>query len=440
MAFLKFVLFSVIGLLAFLAPITFGDSSTILIGHIKNFSLKYFADSVKILAITTSFITVIGTTIALFKRKFEKKYLNDLFVTDIFTSILRISGALMFILVVSNKAPEFLKSDSTGGLMATDLIPSLMITFFAGILLMPLLTSYGLVEFVGVLISPFMKKVFKVPGYAAIDALASFVGDGTIGIVVTDQQYQKGYYSKKEAVIIATSFSIVGISFAAVVADILKFSKIFWLFYLTIVISTIFAGFIIARLPLKKFKNEYYNDNKVEEVMEMNFKKALDLAKETAENSCEKKIVLNSLYNVLLVYITFIPLIMCIGSLGLIIAEKTQFFNIISTPLVPILKLLGFSKDIATEMAPAMIVGLSDMYLPALFIEKTSSEVARFIIGTLSFSQLIFFSETGVMLLNTKLGFNILDVIKFFILRTIITFPVIYIIAQLLLKFGILTN
>lgn len=440
MAIFKFLFFSLIGFLAFLAPFTIGENSTILIGHVKNFVLKDYTQGVKILTVITSVITILGTTIGVFKRKFEKQYLNELFVTDIFSSILRVLGAVMFILVTFNIAPEFLKNENTGGLMATDLIPALMITFFVGILLMPLLTSYGLVEFIGVLISPFMKKFFRVPGYAAIDALASFVGDGTIGIVVTDQQYQKGYYSKREAVIIATSFSIVGISFAAVVADLLKFSKIFWIFYLTIALSTVVAGFVIARLPLKKFKDEYYNGNKVEEVTQMSFSKAWELAKETAKNSCEKTILLKSLYNVLLVYITFIPIIMCVGSIGLIIAEETSFFNIISMPLVPILELLGFAKTNALEMAPAMIVGLSDMYLPALFIEKSGSEMARFIIGTLSFSQLIFFSETGVMLLNTKLGFNIWDVIKFFILRTVITFPVIYIIARFLLSAGILAN
>ncbi|MEG0136967.1 MAG: hypothetical protein RR682_13285, partial [Cetobacterium sp.] len=60
--------------------------------------------------------------------------------------------------------------------------------------------------------------------------------------------------------------------------------------------------------------------------------------------------------------------------------------------------------------------------------------------GTLSFAQLIFLSETGMILVNSKMGFSILDVAKFFILRTIITFPIIYTIAMVLLKFGILTN
>lgn len=439
MAILKFGIYSLIGLLAFLAPISIGGESSIIMGHLKNFVLNNYSSWVNFLIMFCSTITIAGTILGFIKKSFKEQYLNDLFVTDKLSGILRIGGSLMFIMISLGVAPEFLSNENTGGLMAGDMIPPLMVTFFIGVMLMPLLTSFGLVEFIGTLIAPIMKKVFKVPGYAAIDALASFLGDGTIGIVVTDQQYQKGYYTQREAAIIATSFSIVGISFAAVVADLLQFSKIFWVFYGTIAFSTIVAGFIIARLPLKKFKNEYFEGNKVDDNGAKSFAEALHLATSTARKASEKEIVVDSLFKVLVIYITFIPVIMCVGSIGLVIAENTSFFNILSMPLMPILKMLGFSQEVASQMAPAMIVGFSDMYLPALFIENTTSEVARFIVGTLSFAQLIFLSETGMILVNSKMGFSILDVAKFFILRTIITFPVIYTIAMILVKFGILS-
>ena len=325
--------------------------------------------------------------------------------------------------------------------MANDLLPSLMVTFCVGVMLMPLLTAFGLVEFIGVLIAPFMRKVFKVPGYAAIDAIASFLGDGTIGIVVTDEQYQKGYYTQREAVIIATSFSIVGISFAAVVSDLLKLSDRFIIFYATIAFSTVIAGIIIARLPLKKFKNEYYmGKNFAGEEGSTSFVVAIKKATEVANKAKEIEILLDSIKKVGILYITFIPVIMFMGTLGLVIAEHTNIFNIIAMPLVPILKLFGFSKEIATVMAPAMIVGFSDMYLPSLLIEGVPSEMARFLIGTLSFAQLIFLSETGMILVASKIGFNFWDTLKFFVLRTVITFPVIFIIVRILYSMGILAN
>lgn len=436
---LKFGFYSILGLLAFLAPITINGESTIIMGHIKNFTLKHFSYGVTSLIIFCCLLTIAGTLFALIKKDLKNERLNELFVADKFTSILRIMGAIFYLLVIFRLAPEVLLDKNTGGLMAIDMLPPLMITFFVGIMLMPLLTSFGLVEFVGTLISPMMRKLFKIPGYAAIDALASFLGDGTIGIVVTDEQYKKGYYSQREAVIIATSFSIVGISFAAVVADLLKLSNIFWIFYGTIAFSTVVAGFIIARLPLKKYKDIYYTE-KVEECEVKTLSQALKLAVDTANSNSIKEIIISSLFKVIVVYITFIPVIMCVGSIGLILVEHTNIFNIVSAPLTPILEILGFSKNVAKEMAPAMIVGISDMYLPSLLIKNSTSELARFIVGTLSFAQLIFFSETGMILVNSKMGFNILDIIKFFILRTIITFPVIYIVGLILVKYGILHN
>lgn len=440
MAIIKFLFYSILGIIAFLAPVTIGGESSILMGHIKSIVIDGYSESIKYLIVFVSLITITGTIIGKIKKQFKNPVLQELFICGPINGAVRIGGSIFFLMVHFGVGPKAVLDPNTGGMMAGDLLPSLMVTFCVGVILMPLLTSFGLVEFVGVLIAPFMRKVFKVPGYAAVDAIASFLGDGTIGIVVTDQQYQKGYYTQREAVIIATSFSIVGISFAAVVADFLKFSSIFIIFYSTIAISTVVAGVIIARLPLKKFKDEYYVPGKVEEKDIISFSLALRKAAAVAEKAKELEIMIDSVKKVAVLYITFIPVIMFMGTAGLIVAEYTNIFSIISMPLIPFLQLLGFSKEVAESMAPSMIVGFSDMYLPSLLIESVKSDMARFVIGTLSFAQLIFLSETGMILVASKIGFTFWDALKFFVLRTIITFPVIYGIARILLSMGILQS
>lgn len=441
MAVFKFLFYSILGVIAFLAPITIGGESSILMGHIKSIIIDGYIEQIRVLVIIASVTTVVGTIIGFIKKDFKNKYLKEFFICGPINGAARILGGIFFLMVHYGIGPAIILDPNTGGMMANDLLPSLMVTFCVGVMSMPLLTAFGLVEFIGVLIAPFMRKVFKVPGYAAIDAIASFLGDGTIGIVVTDEQYQKGYYTQREAVIIATSFSIVGISFAAVVSDLLKLSDRFIIFYATIAFSTVIAGIIIARLPLKKFKNEYYmGKNFAGEEGSTSFVVAIKKATEVANKAKEIEILLDSIKKVGILYITFIPVIMFMGTLGLVIAEHTNIFNIIAMPLVPILKLFGFSKEIATVMAPAMIVGFSDMYLPSLLIEGVPSEMARFLIGTLSFAQLIFLSETGMILVASKIGFNFWDTLKFFVLRTVITFPVIFIIVRILYSMGILAN
>lgn len=440
MAVLKFLFYSILGVIAFLAPVTIGGESSILMGHIKSIVIDGYSESIKSLIVVVSLITIIGTVLGKIKKEFKNSVMQELFICGPINAAVRIGGSIFFLMVHYGVGPKAVLDPNTGGMMAGDLLPSLMVTFCVGVILMPLLTSFGLVEFVGVLIAPFMRKVFKVPGYAAVDAIASFLGDGTIGIVVTDQQYQKGYYTQREAVIIATSFSIVGISFAAVVADFLQFSSIFIIFYSTIAISTVVAGIIIARLPLKKYKDEYCVPGKVEEKDIISFSLAVKKAAVVAEKAREVDIMIDSVKKVAVLYITFIPVIMFMGTAGLIVAEYTNIFKIISMPLIPFFQLLGFSREIAESMAPSMIVGFSDMYLPSLLVEGVQSEIARFIVGTLSFAQLIFLSETGMILVASKIGFTFWDTLKFFILRTVITFPVIFAIAKILLYMGILKN
>lgn len=308
---------------------------------------------------------------------------------------------------------------------------------------MPLLTDFGIVEFVGFLSGPLVEKLFRVPGYSMIDAIASFVGDGTIGIVVTDKQYQRGYYNKREAYIISTSFSIVGIAFAAAVAEELGFSGIFLIFYGSIALVTVIIAFITARLPLKKFESTYYEDKSPKSVDIPEDKTVLqhsyDSALEQAEQTSIKGAFLEALKNVVNIYVGFLPVIMAVGTVSLIIAEYTPFFDIISAPLVPVYDLLGYSREVASQMAPATVAGFADMYLPALFISGAESEAARFFIGVLAFTQLVFMSETGMVLVKTKIGLNFWDVIKVFLFRTMLSIPILIVLVYVLAYFGVLS-
>ena len=79
------------------------------------------------------------------------------------------------------------------------------------------------------------------------------------------------------------------------------------------------------------------------------------------------------------------------------------------------------------------------MYLPTVFITQSASQAARFFIGVLSFTQLIFLAETGMVLVDTKIGFNFLDVIWVFIYRTLLSIPILYLFVLFYTQLGILT-
>src|SRR5699024_11837341 len=99
-------------------------------------------------------------------------------------------------------------------------------------------------------------------------------------------------------------------------------------------------------------------------------------------------------------------------------------------PFITLLDLLQRTE--ATEAAQTVVVGFADMFLPAILGSCIETEMACFIIACLSVTQLIYLSEVGALLLGSKLPINMKDLVIIFLLRTLITLPIIALIAHLL--------
>lgn len=450
MAKYKFILLSFIGFIFFLVPFNLMGEEKIAISHIITWITGNYLELFIDFTMLCAWIVIIGTLLFNWITV-KKEFWNRVFKCSLPNQILRVIGSFLYIMVLSNWFEgsgwaNMILNPNTGGVMAGNggLLTTLYITFFVGLLMLPLLTHFGSVEFIGILFGPLVNKLFNVPGYSAVDAIASFVGDGTIGIVVTDTQYQRGYYNKREAYIIATSFSIVGIAFASAVAEELGFSNIFPIFYGTIALITVILAIITSKMPLKKFNTAYFEGAAPNVIQcpedQSTLAHAYSEAIKTAEDASLLKAFKDALKGVVNVYVGFLPIIMLVGTFSLIIAEYTNFFAIISAPLIPIFKLAGYTAEVSKMMAPAAVVGFADMYLPALFIGESLSESARFLIGVLAFTQLVFMSETGMVLVKSKIGLNFWDVIKVFVFRTALSLPLLFIATNMLVSAGVLSH
>src|SRR5699024_8340635 len=94
-----------------------------------------------------------------------------------------------------------------------------------------------------------------------IDSLASWIGDGTIGVLLTSKQYEDGYYTKREAAVIGTTFSVVSITFTLVVIEKVDLGNMFVPFYMTVLIAGFVAALIMPRIPpLSRKKDSYINE------------------------------------------------------------------------------------------------------------------------------------------------------------------------------------
>lgn len=432
---LKFVIPSLLGIALFLLPIPYKGETTVMLGHINGIVKSHLIDSVLVYGMLASAATIVMSIAGtLMKPAFimNNNILKSTFVTTPLSLLVRVAGAIMYIMIYLQIGPNLIIGENTGGLVVNSFIGSLFVTFTVGNLILPFLLEFGLLEFLGNLAKPVMRKLFNVPGRSAVDAIASFVGDGTLGIIVTDEQHAQGYYTKREATLIATCFSVVGIAFTAFVAGELGFASRFPLFYGTIIFTCFIVALIMARLPIiTRYPQEYMEGvgkQLKEDDGKVNVADAIEVAVEKA-NGTNAVVFAKMLPSIFNIHMTFIPVIVFVGTCGLMIAETTSIFSIIASPLVPLFEMLGIPD--AKLVAEASLVGFTDMYLPTIFIKNSPHEISRFIVGTLSFTQLIFMAETGSILLNTKMKFSFLEVLGFFLARTAISLPIIIIIAKI---------
>ena len=206
--FYKFLIPSLIGAFLFVTPINQDGSLTIPIAVAANAMLDMMGDHT--LTIIWALITLSGVITLI--HKFvgigiiaHNPKLNNLFGVKGFWFVVRIIGLVFANMIYFDLGPDFIIGGATGGMVINDLIPILVCVFFLAGLLLSLLLNYGLLDFFGALLIKLMRPVFNLPGRSALDCVASWLGDGSIGVLLTSKQYEEGFYSKREATVIATT-------------------------------------------------------------------------------------------------------------------------------------------------------------------------------------------------------------------------------------------
>ncbi|WP_350343012.1 YjiH family protein [Proteinivorax tanatarense] len=435
---LKFLIPSGLGILLFMTPIPQNGSLTIPIALLTDRFIDLFMN---ILPQAVTLIVLISAVLSvLYKHKkinFSSAAMSKLFDLSKSWLAIRIVGAVLSLLVLLNLGPEFIWSEYTGGLLLYDLAPILFTVFvFAGFFI-PLLMEFGLLEFVGSILNKIMRPVFTLPGRSSIDCMASWLGDGTIGVVLTSKQYEEGYYTKREASVIGTTFSVVSITFSWVVIAQVELSHMFLPFYMTVALTGFISALILPRIPpLSKKEDSYYScREKQEEKAESKTYNSFTwgLLQATKKASQSKGLIYyikKGLNNVLDMWLGVLPVVMAFGTIALIIAEFTPLFTILGAPFIPILNLLRIPE--ATEASQTLIVGFADMFLPAILGSSIESELTRFVIACVSVTQLIYISEVGGVILGSKIPISLFELFLIFIQRTLISLPIIALIAHLL--------
>ena len=422
----RMFVYSAVGAFVFFFPITYHGKQSIPLDHMVTIIREWLPAIVPWLILA---LAVFGAVRSIVNKNWQQGLLQAIF------TILNLVGMAVAFLMVINKLPWVLgDSDLVPFLWNSIAVPVGLIVPIGGAFL-ALLISYGLLEFVGVFMQPIMKPVWKTPGRSAIDAVASFVGSYSLGILITDRVYQQGGYTAREAAVIATGFSTVSAAFMVIVAKTLGLMDIWGLYFtITLIVTFIVTAITVRIPPLRSIPDDYFENatpDPEKSVTTSRFTAAWNEALRALERAPSVgKAIATSFIDGLKMAGAIVPSILSVGLLGLLLARFTPIFDWIGYLFYPFAWLVRLPEPLVAGKAAAM--GIAEMFLPATAVADSDSMVLKFVIGVVAVSAIIFFSALVPCILATKIPIKLSHMVIIWFERVcftiVITTPIAYLI------------
>jgi nucleoside recognition membrane protein YjiH len=101
---------------------------------------------------------------------------------------------------------------------------------------------------------------------------------------------------------------------------------------------------------------------------------------------------------------SILPSIMSVGFLGLVLAKFTPVFDWLGYLFYPFTALVQLPTPL--DVARASATGLAEMFLPALLMAD-GAVAAKFVVGSVSISSILFFSASIPCILSTQIPLTI---------------------------------
>ncbi|USG67151.1 YjiH family protein [Brevibacillus ruminantium] len=422
----KFIIFSLIGIFMFFIPITVNDKSSIPLDHIVTWLRAVVPGAVPLYAFI---VILLGAIYPFATRTWRKNRVNLVF------SLLKVVGAVVAALIYFQIGPAWLMDKDMGPYLFEKLVIPVGLVVPIGSIFLAMLVGYGLLEFIGVLVQPVMRPVWKTPGRSAVDAVASFVGSYSIGLLITNRVFKEGKYTIKEAAIIATGFSTVSATFMIVVAktlDLMAYWNLY--FWVTLVVTFLVTAVTVRIWPLSKMSDEYYNGKGDPEKVITG--RRLQHAWSDAMNAADHSLSLGrniweNLRDGFIMTMGILPSIMSVGLIGMVLAQFTPVFDWLAVLFYPFTWLLQIPEPFLAAKASA--IEIAEMFLPALIVTGAPL-VTKFVIAVVSVSSILFFSATIPCILSTEIPISIPKLIVIWFERTVLTLIFVTPIAYLFLS------
>ena len=402
--------YSLIGLLVFFVPFEIGGRNTILLDHSASALLAHARPLVIAIAVLFMLYGALQPWLS-------GSWRGDL--TRTVFSVLKVFGLLIGVGYLFGVGPEALYQPGMLPFLFDKLVLSLALIVPLGALALVFLIGFGLLELVGVLMQPVMRPIWRTPGKSAIDAVASFVGSYSVGLLITDRMYRQGHYSVREAAIIATGFSTVSAPFMVIIAKTLGLMDIWNLYFWSAMLVTFSVTAVSARIyPLSRLPSE----NRAEPPLpagESRLSSAWRAGLEQAAHAPSLPSALRETFiDGLRMTAAILPSILAVGLLGLLAAKYTPLFDAIGLLLYPLVWLFGLDQPMV--VAGAVSSGLAEMFLPAVLL-KDADVLVKFVTAIVSVSSVLFLSASIPCVLATRFPLRLRDLLLVWLQRTLLS-------------------
>ena len=438
---LKFIIPSLLGIVIFLVPFPLHGEVNTLIGHSKELLLNLISERLPLVVAAVSFAAASLTIISKFfapkwglegNRFFRSLNCGPLWFTARICS-LPIALAVLVGADFGTTGPGAFfslfvaKADFMVNFIAARLVVlALVLGLWA-----PLILDFGLVQFLAVFASRVMRRLFLVPGRAALDCVTSLLGSSSMAIVFTSGMYNAGYYTGREAAAIVCGFSVASIYDIYALADLFEIEYAMLQILFVVYLSTFLLAALLPRIwPLADIPDTYYlgrSNYRINDADQRRkysiFRWALRRGMSCARGMNAKTYLKGSSAVICRLLLGTVPLMITFGTLFIIIVEATNIVDILSIPAAALLNALDVPE--AELVASTTAFSFFDQFLAAVSGKMFFTEQARFICVCFSITGLINLTEVGLHVWHSNIPLRFWQMVVVYLIRLLVSAAVV---------------
>lgn len=465
-AYIKFILFSALGIFVFFINVPFPAyqihigpwewgavtaQSNVVVSHLTNFvKAALFTGNFKAMPVVVWLIGVYSIVDLFFIR--PGKFWHTTKVAAVF-AVFKILGFVMLCFgileIYFGWHPGFmgwffnpvqsLGEKSICAFIMDSILVSICISIPAASLFLPLLVDYGLVDFVGVLVRPIMRPVFKLPGRAAVIMVSAFLGNFSVGHIAVNDQYKTGRMTEREAVVIGTSFSTVSVGFLLVLANNTGLNERgYWnLYFWTAFLITLLVSFIGVRIfPLRNIADVFYPGAQPDpepvirkDILKVALEEALTVAQN--QQSLGKRIAY-IMKETLAVLGTVASGTAFFATAGVLLYTYTPLVRLVGCLFYPFMRIFIPGAETVTACTGAA-VSFIEVTIPALLVTVGEWSLrTRYMMAVIPVSSIIFLASFVPCLMATDVPVKFSDMAIIWLERMLLSVIITGIFAMLL--------